>query len=292
MSYLPLTFAALDGLAFAAQRSRLKELRPDTAYGATALGPFLELRQLGADGLLPHPDNATWLALDGLSALETALRRGQPQWICPASQTAGFLRTGASWSDDDNAWIGFGIAAQTAATAVGFPRRIARQFVGALGEMINNIHEHSGAAMSGIAAFRAANGEFEFVVVDHGMGVLKSLRTCPDYAHLSDHGEALRLALTDGVSRFGPQAKRGLGFRPIFVGLANLSGSLRFRSGDHAVVIDGQKIDTMAIKTAQKPYLHGFFASVTCRSRFIRGRGTSGNANGRPRCAGVNLDVL
>jgi hypothetical protein len=36
-------------------------------------------------------------------------------------------------------------------------------------------------------------------------GVLKSLRIGHHYAHLSDHGEALRLALTDGVSRFGPQ---------------------------------------------------------------------------------------
>jgi hypothetical protein len=268
-----LTFAALDDLAFAAQRGRLKQLPLHTAYGAAALGPFLELRQLGADGLLPHPNGARWLELEALSALEMAPRRGQRQWICPSSGATGFLRTGANWSEDDNPWIAFGIAAQRAAVAVGFHHRIARQFVAALGEMISNIHEHSGAPTSGIAAFKAANGEFEFVVLDHGMGVLNSLRTCPDYGHLSDHGEALRLALTDGVSRFGPQAKRGLGFHPIFVGLANLSGSLRFRSGDHAVVIDGQKIDTMAIKTAQKPCLQGFFASVTCRSRLYVPKG-------------------
>jgi hypothetical protein len=266
MAYPSLTFAALDGLAFAAQRGRMKELSPDTAYGATALGPFLELRQLGTEGLLPRPDKAAWLSLDGLSAFEMALRSGERQWICPSSRATGFLRTRADWSDDDNAWIGFGLAAQRAAVAVGFHRRIAAQFVAALGEMISNIHEHSGASVSGIAAFGARNGEFEFVVVDHGMGVLKSLRTCTDYAHLSDHGEALRLALTDGVSRFGPQAKRGQGFRPIFVGLANLNGSPRFRSGDHALVIDGQKIDTMGTKTAQKPYLGGFLVSVACRA--------------------------
>jgi hypothetical protein len=120
---------------------------------------------------------------------------------------------------------------------------------------------------SGIAAFRAGSGQFEFAVADGGMGVLDSLRSGPDYAHLGDHGEALQLALTDGVSRFGPQAKRGGGFRPIFVGLANLSGSLRFHSGDHAVVIDGRKIDSMAAKTAQKAHLQGFLASVACRLR-------------------------
>jgi hypothetical protein len=262
-----LAFAALDGLAFAAQRGRLKELPPDMAYGAAALGPFLELRQLGAEGLLPCPDKAAWLALDGLSAFETALRSGQRQWICPSSRATGFLRTGPDWSEDDTAWIGFGLAAQKAAVAVGFHRRIAAQFVAALGEMISNIHEHSGASNSGIAAFRAGAEEFELVVVDHGMGVLKSLQTCPDYAYLSDHGEALQLALTNGVSRFGPKAKRGQAFRPIFVGLANLSGSVCFRSGDHALVIDGQKLDTMATKTAQKPHLQGFLVSVACRSR-------------------------
>lgn len=100
---------------------------------------------------------------------------------------------------------------------------------------------------------------------DRGIGVLENLRTCPDYAHIADHGEALRLALTDGVSRHGPQAKRGGGFRPLFVGLANLSGSLRFRSGDHALVIEGQRIEAMAAKTAQKALLQGFLASVVCR---------------------------
>jgi hypothetical protein len=284
MPYQSLTFAALDGLAFAAQRGRLNELPPDVAYGAGALGPFLELRQLGADGLLPYPEKAVWLALDGLNAFETALRRGRRQWICASSRATGFLRMGADWSEDDTAWIDFGLAAQRAAMAVGFHRRIAAQFVAAFGEMISNIHEHSGATVSGIAAFRAGNGEFEFVVVDHGMGVLKSLRTCPDYAHLSDHGDALRLALTDGVSRFGPQAKRGQGFRPIFVGLANLSGSLRFRSGDHALVIDGQNIDRMAIKTAEKPYLQGFLVSVLAGRACMHRAETSKRLNPAEQC--------
>jgi hypothetical protein len=42
-------------------------------------------------------------------------------------------------------------------------------------------------------------------------------------AHLAHDGEALQLALTDDISRFGPQAKRDGGFRPIFVGFAKLS---------------------------------------------------------------------
>lgn len=261
----PLTFAALDGLAFAAERGRLNERPAGPELSACALGPVLELAQLSASGLLPSPSKALWLSLDGIGAFEAALRTGQPRWICTASGATGFFRLASAWTDDDTAWVGFGLAAQKAAVAIGFHRRIAAQFVGALGEMVSNIYEHSGAPASGIVAFRAASGSFEFVVADRGIGVLDSLRTCPEYAKLADHGEALRLALTDGVSRFGPEAKRGNGFRPLFVGLANLSGSLRFRSGDHALVIEGQKINAMAARTAQKARLPGFLSSVSCR---------------------------
>lgn len=271
MSSAPFTYAALDGIAFAAGRGRLGELAAGTRYDAGSLGPLMELRQLSAAGLLPQPDKAAWLDLRDAAPFEAALRDGRQQWIGGAGRTAGFFRPGESRSEDDSAWIGFGLAAQKAAVASGFHRRIAAQFAAALDEMVSNIHEHSGASASGIAAFSAGTGEFEFVVVDQGMGVLKSLRSGPDYKSLSDHGEALRLALTDGVSRYGRQAKRGNGFRPIFIGLANLSGTLRFRTGDHALVIDGQRIDVMSAKTAQKVPIKGFLISVACR----QGRGTN-----------------
>lgn len=213
---------------------------------------------------MPRPDAAPWLSLEGMAAFDAALRGGRKQWLCPSSRSAGYFRTGADWSEDDTAWVGFVLAAQKAAAAAGFPRRIAAQFAAALGEMASNIHEHSGSPASGIAAFMAGSAGFEFAVTDSGMGILESLRSCADYAQLGGDGEALRLALTDGVSRFGAAAGRGRGFRPIFVGLANLSGALRFRSGDHALVIDGQKIGAVAATTAQKVRIPGFFASVSC----------------------------
>lgn len=260
----PLTFATLDGLAFAAERGRLSDCPDFDELTVRALGPFLELSHLSCNGLLPPPRKAAWLALDDITTLESALRGGRRQWICPANRTIGLFRTAANWRDDDTAWVGFGLAAQKAAIAAGFHRRTAAQFVGALGEMVSNIFEHSGAPSSGVVAFKVGGGTFEFVVADGGIGVLETLRTCPEYAHLVDHGEALRLTLTDGVSRFGQQAKRGRGFRPLFVGLANLRGSLRFRSGDHALVIEGQKLDSMAAKTVQKAHLQGFFVSAAC----------------------------
>jgi hypothetical protein len=148
--------------------------------------------------------------------------------------------------------------------AAGCPAKVAAQLIAALGEMHSNIYEHSGASATGLVAFRAAPNRFEFVVADRGMGVLKSLHTCGDYLYVADHGEALRMVLTEGVSRYGARAGRGYGFRPLFIGLANLSGSLRFRSGDHALTIDGSNPSLMTARVAQKVYLEGLVISVTC----------------------------
>jgi len=151
----PLTFAALDGLAFAAERSRLSGVPPGLALTARAIGPLVELIQFGAAGLLPGVDKARWLSLDRLAAFEAALRSGRKQWICPATKAIGFHRTSDAWTGEDAQWTGFGLAAQTAAAVAGFHPRIARQFVGALGEMASNIYEHSGVPSSGIAAYPA-----------------------------------------------------------------------------------------------------------------------------------------
>ncbi len=257
-----LDFAMLDGLAFAAERGRLSGRAPDLV--AHDLGPVVELGQLAAGGLLPAPERAEWLRLDALGVLYRAIASGRSHWVCPDGRRIGFLRTGAKLPADETVWTGFGLAAQQAAVASGFSGRIAAQFIAAIGEMHSNVYEHSGASGTGLVAFRAGADRFEFVVADRGMGVLKSLRSCSDYGGMDDHGEALRLTLTDGISRYGANIGRGRGFRPLFIGLANLNGSLRFRSGDHALVIDGSNASLMTARTAQKPYLNGLLISVAC----------------------------
>ena len=46
--------------------------------------------------------------------------------------------------------------------------------------------------------------------------------------------------------------------------LTDLDGYLRFRSGDHAVVMDGTRPSLATAQLAQKPTLTGFLASVQC----------------------------
>ena len=68
----------------------------------------------------------------------------------------------------------------------------------ALGELQDNVFEHSGRPESGVVAYAASNGAFEFVVADAGRGVLASLRENPEFAGLADSGAALRVAVLTG----------------------------------------------------------------------------------------------
>lgn len=260
-----LTFAEVDDLAFAVARGRLDSaVFERLRLSVDNLGPFLEVRHLAADGVLPPPQAGAWLAFNHSSEFYRAIVAGRHQWLCGRSRSSGFLRTEAKAPADPAVWTAFGLAAQKAAAAVGFPRKIAGQLVGALIEMQSNIYEHSEAPESGVLAFRALRGVFELVVADHGIGVLESLKSGPAHANLADHGTALQLALTEGCSRHGDGIGRGLGFRPLFVGLANFRGALRFRSGDHALTIDGDHPKLIMARLAQKPQLRGFFASIRC----------------------------
>ncbi len=258
-----LDFCALDDIAFAVERGRLNE-HALPLLKARNIGPLLELSQLSKRRVLPSPISAVWLHLDSLGSLFKRLEDGRSLWICPQTRRIGFLRTMSTLPQNETARISFGLAVQQAAELADFPRQIARQLTAALLELHDNIYEHSQASKTGMAAFQSHKGMFEFVVVDSGIGILDSLRTYPDYAELNDHGKALQLALTEGISRYGPHSTRGYGFRPLFVGLANRYGTLRFRSGDHALLIDGKNPSLISARLAQKPLIQGFLVSVTC----------------------------
>lgn len=258
-------FATLDDLAFAAERGRLNQDVIPVRI-AKEIGPLLELAHVSQNHLLPSPQVAPWLMLDGLTPMVQALDSGTVRWVSSESHFAGFLRTSTSLPQDETLWTAFGLSAQKAAISAGFPKGIAAQLVAAIGELHSNIYEHSQAPGTGVVAYRAAPGQFEFAVSDSGIGVLESLRGGPDHLTLRDHGDALRLTLTSGVSRYGSESGRGYGFRPLFVGLANLSGALRFRSGDHALLIDGRNPSLTTARPAQKPALQGLVVSVSCRT--------------------------
>jgi hypothetical protein len=258
-----LTFSDVDDLAFAAKQGRLRRKPVDKIFAPECIGPLLELAHLSGSDHLPPLDSNPWISLVAYKAFYSAFMYGCDQWICPRSKKLGFIRTIWDPSGDTPEWDAFRYQMQRAAEAAGFPGSIPAKLVGAIGELESNLHEHSEAAHTGIVAFQAISGGFEFVVADRGIGVLKSLRSCEEHANLHDGGKALSLALTDGVSRFGKAAGRGLGFRQIFVGLANLNSTLRFRSDDHALTIDGYNPKLPMSRVGQRPSIDGFFTSVS-----------------------------
>lgn len=258
-----LTFLELDGIGFAAERGRFDP--KTTSFVADELGPVFELGLLAKSKTLPWPGNDLWLAMNGISPLIGALSNRRHQWVCPSSRAVGVYRTFATPDEEGLSWVQFGLAIRAAAIAAGFSNNLAAQLVGAIGEMQDNIYQHSQAPQTGIVAFKARPGALEFVVCDSGIGVLKSLTSCSEFQDVAGHGEALRLTLSDGVSRHGRDSGRGLGYRPLFTGLANLRGVLRFRSGDYALTIEGENPGAIPAKLGQKTSLQGFFASVTCR---------------------------
>jgi hypothetical protein len=263
---MPLTFGAVDGLGFAAFRGRLDAAQPVSQYAPESLGPLFEFLHLEARGPSPFPSSKGWLAESGFTPLITAVQNVRESWLS-TDRRMGFIRAIRREPDSESRLTAFLMDAQRAARNVAcLPGKTPGQLAAAMLELENNIHEHSDAPDTGLLAFWAVRGAFEFVVVDRGVGILASLRRCMAYAAVSDHGQALESALTDGTSRYGSGSRRGYGFRPIFLGLVNLRGTLRFRSGDHALIIDGTSPNLTNARLAQKSPIEGFFASVRCES--------------------------
>ena len=261
-----LTFEALDELAFASciGDDALQDIQAESYLPAT-LGPLVEFLLLMSVGLIPSA-GLQWLRDKQIASFLKAWCDGSPVWLSQSGHF-GFIRTQRASDKWEITSVDFLMKVQRAAQETSkLPGTIPGQMAAAILELAGNIEEHSAAPETGIIAFRGTTGVFEFVVADRGIGILSSLRGSPEFLTLDDHGRAMELALTDGVSRF-QDSRRGHGFRPIFQGLTNLNGYLRFRSGDHAIIMDGTTPSLATAQLAQKPYFTGFFTSVMCKAR-------------------------
>lgn len=265
MNRSELTFDVVDDLAEALSRGNLASLSRRQSFVPTRLGPVMELALLSSAGRIGPLLSSAWLDQLGQVDLRRNLAGPDNRWFDNARDT-GFQRTTYNPMDEasDPVRTGFLVAASLAAQRAGFSLEVAQTLAAAVREMETNIHEHSELSETGILAFHADAGIFEFVAADCGVGVLATLHESPDYPDLQDHGIALREVLKPGVSRYGRAAHRGNGFRELFVGLASLNADLRFRSGDHALTISGPHPELKTARLAQKPFFQGFAASVRC----------------------------
>jgi hypothetical protein len=265
LSRASLTFDVVDDLVGAHARGRLAGA-PQVRYAASDICPLIELMMEASDGRAGPLLQTSWLDTVTQMDLRAALASNQNIWL-DDSRRRGFMRTtfDPRIEADDIQRNRFLIAARSAAETSGLVKTASQSLAAALREMESNIHEHSSATDSGILAFQARPSLFEFVAADSGYGVLATLREDEEFADLTDHGLAMHAALQENVSRYGRTSGHGNGFRDLFLGLAHLNADLRFRSGDHALLISGPQPELKTARLAQKAPFKGFLAAVRCQ---------------------------
>jgi hypothetical protein len=256
-------FEELDELSFVLAKGNQLSMRP-AHLRAKNLGTLIELEWLRGAGLhLPTLDD--FVPTRRLQLFQTTLAGNRTASFTGEEACSWLIRSYWDESDDPDDWFDFCQALQQAAIATTrLPRKNAQELVAATRELVANIFVHSNSSFTGIAGFAAAKNTLEIVVADKGIGVLDSLKTSTEFKSLRDSGEALQEALTDGSSRFGRTSGHGGGFRALFRGLVNISSSLRFRSGDHALSIIGTNPGLASGRISQKIQLPGFIVHISC----------------------------
>lgn len=144
----------------------------------------------------------------------------------------------------------------------GFTQQMGKALSGALSEIITNIWEHAGAATPALLAYQCHNQRLTASVADLGMGVLQSLKSNPLYIELDSSLQALKTAMTVGVSRHQNQG-RGYGFDTVLRAVADNHGIVRLRSGQGVLTFCGNA----DARTATGGYgvdLPGLHIAITC----------------------------
>lgn len=223
------------------------------------MGPLLELLHTPRLNLPAEPK---WLDMGPFVGLIEAKEKRR-NWFEKANHHLGLV-----WIDDlladQTKYTSLSQRARAAAEHAGFHKTQSRQIIAAMLELYSNVIEHSSSPETGYISYYGYEGVFEFSVADRGVGLLKSLRTNPKYSGLTDAGTALELALREGVSRHPDAPDRGRGFRPIFVGLANISRHIRFRSDDHICELSRLSDGSIPARVIQKADSDGFSSFVRC----------------------------
>lgn len=189
-------------------------------------------------------------------------QRGPPRTVTPESQEFFVLEGDEPTTNRD--WQEFLVRFRQSAKSVGFSHRKAEGIAAALGEMADNATDHAQSQVGALVGYQVVDGAAVCCVADVGIGVLASLRENETYRNLRTHAEALRTALQDGTTRHGP-GRGGFGFRRVFKALAAMWGTLRFRSGEGCLTMDGSGFDADRGEEAFVLDRSGFQVTICCR---------------------------
>lgn len=252
MDDLSLDFELLDDLALGVERARINVAALGQVV-ARGFGPVIEVAFIASTWEHSMLAELEWLQADLFGDTLQDLRSQQTQ-----EQKTGVI-TGWICGDqigDDTFWTGFLIRVSSVCKAACCDRRSKNAIMATFGEFRSNILEHAGKTKGAIAAFHFGTEGLEIIVADQGRGALASMRTSEKYQTLDDSGRALKLIVTDGVSRHD-DPERGHGFTHLFQGLANRFNHIRLRSGDHALEVFRQNGETPTERISQKAKIPG-----------------------------------
>lgn len=253
-----------DDLLWQAAHMQLAGRGPIRLCRSGRIGPVVEL--MYARRMLPNEYTQVSIEVPFAALVQGAMESGRISGGGYDERAGVFpLGRNLSGSSAQTQWEQWALHAQNAAVTHGLKRTLVDGLIGALGELQDNVYEHSEAAESGLVAYAVSAGVFEFVVADAGIGVLASLRKNQEFASLTDSGEALKVAASDGASRFDRNTGHGFGIGALFRALARDAGGLRFRSGDYSMSIHGDRPNlTGTVEVVKKAWLDGLIVSVRC----------------------------
>jgi anti-sigma regulatory factor (Ser/Thr protein kinase) len=194
----------------------------------------------------------------------TGRQKPPPRTITPLAQEF-FVLEGSADPTTGQDWGEFLVRFRQSVKSVGFDLEKAKGIAAALGEMADNATLHANAPVGVLVGYQVIDGAAVCCVADVGDGVLKSLTTHEAYRHVKTHKDAVRLALRRGVSRYGP-GQGGLGFYNVFKSLAAMSGTLRFRSGEGCVTMDGTEFEADKGEESYVLFRPGFQVTICCRA--------------------------
>ncbi len=138
---------------------------------------------------------------------------------------------------------------------------------GAFGDMADNVIQHSNfgtqTPANGFAAYKVGQGTLSFTIADVGIGALASLRYNPEYADIPNGRTALDLIARESASRRTGQ-RQGKGYKDLFLGLARFNGTVRLRSSNGVLTLQGAFDQVSPVSSSQHP-VPGLQLSVECR---------------------------
>jgi len=150
----------------------------------------------------------------------------------------------------------------------GFEPRKAMALSKVMSELVDNVIEHSGVAGTtpsrAVVGYAIESGRMNLAIGDVGRGVLESLRENPEWRErLPNARAAIEAAVLEHASRRTLTGLGGLGLRSVQQTLVDLNGSLRFRSGDAALTLEGPG-QAREIRRSHSPQMPGFQVAISC----------------------------